>query len=224
MLDKNKVDPVLGQKVEAHLRKIGMHTPTVENGLTDDEKKAILEDRFTDIMQALGLDLSDDSLVDTPKRWAKMMVNELMSGLSPDMFPKCTAVDNKMNYDQMVCEKGITVLSQCEHHIVTIDGFATVAYIPKKKVLGLSKMNRIVEYFARRPQIQERLTVQIAEALKFILETDDVAVMLDCKHYCVKARGVEDNNSSTVTSHLSGAFRNEPEARAEFMSLARSQA
>lgn len=221
MLDRNKTNPELGAQVEAHLRKIGMHTPTIDNGLSDDEKRVILEEHFTVIMQTLGLDLSDDSLQDTPDRWAKMMVNDLMAGLSPDMFPKCTAVDNKMNYEQLVCEKGITVLSQCEHHIQTIDGFATVAYIPKQKVLGLSKMNRIVEYFARRPQIQERLTVQIAEALKFILETDDVAVLLDCKHYCVKARGVEDSGSSTVTSHLSGAFRNEPEARAEFMALSR---
>lgn len=222
MLDKSKVNPELGREVEAHLRGIGMHTPTVENGLTDEQKRDILKEKFTEVMQTLGLDLSDDSLMDTPNRWAKMMVNDLMSGLSPDMFPKCTAVDNKMNYDQMVCEKGITVLSQCEHHIQTIDGFATVAYIPNQKVLGLSKMNRIVEYFARRPQIQERLTVQIAEALKYILETDDVAVMIDARHYCVRARGVEDHGSSTATSHLSGAFRNEPETRAEFMSLARS--
>lgn len=221
MLDRNKTNPELGAQVEAHLKSIGMHTPTVDNGLSDEQKRVLLEKHFTTIMETLGLDLSDDSLQDTPNRWAKMMVNDLMAGLSPDLFPKCTAVDNKMNYDQMVCEKGISVLSQCEHHIQTIDGFATVAYIPKQKVLGLSKMNRIVEYFARRPQIQERLTVQIAEALKFILETEDVAVVLDCKHYCVKARGVEDHGSSTVTSHLSGAFRNESEARAEFMSLSR---
>ncbi|CAL9971570.1 GTP cyclohydrolase [Vibrio phage K567] len=221
MLDRNKTNPELGAQVEAHLKSIGMHTPTVDNGLSDEQKRVLLEKHFTTIMETLGLDLSDDSLQDTPNRWAKMMVNDLMAGLSPDLFPKCTAVDNKMNYDQMVCEKGISVLSQCEHHIQTIDGFATVAYIPKQKVLGLSKMNRIVEYFARRPQIQERLTVQIAEALKFILETDDVAVLIDARHYCVKARGVEDSGSSTVTSHLSGAFRNEPEARAEFMSLSR---
>ncbi|CAM0049994.1 GTP cyclohydrolase [Vibrio phage F86] len=221
MLDRKKTNPELGAQVEAHLKSIGMHTPTVNNGLTDEQKRDILEEKFTEIMTTLGLDLSDDSLQDTPNRWAKMMVNDLMAGLSPDLFPKCTAVDNKMNYDQMVCEKGISVLSQCEHHIQTIDGFATVAYIPKQKVLGLSKMNRIVEYFSRRPQIQERLTVQIAEALKFILETDDVAVLLDCKHYCVKARGVEDSGSSTVTSHLGGAFRNEADARAEFMSLSR---
>ncbi|CAM0043435.1 GTP cyclohydrolase [Vibrio phage D527] len=221
MLDRNKTNPELGAQVEAHLKSIGMHTPTVDNGLSDEQKRVLLEKHFTTIMETLGLDLSDDSLQDTPNRWAKMMVNDLMAGLSSDLFPKCTAVDNKMNYDQMVCEKGISVLSQCEHHIQTIDGFATVAYIPKQKVLGLSKMNRIVEYFARRPQIQERLTVQIAEALKFILETDDVAVLIDARHYCVKARGVEDSGSSTVTSHLSGAFRNEPEARAEFMSLSR---
>jgi len=221
MLDRNKTNPELGAQVEAHLKNIGMHTPTVDNGLSDEQKRVLLEKHFTIIMQTLGLDLDDDSLQDTPNRWAKMMVNDLMAGLSPDLFPKCTAVDNKMGYDQMVCEKGISVLSQCEHHIQTIDGFATVAYIPKEKVLGLSKMNRIVEYFARRPQIQERLTVQIAEALKFILETDDVAVLIDAKHYCVKARGVEDHGSSTVTSQLSGAFKNEPEARAEFMSLAR---
>ncbi|AUR85870.1 GTP cyclohydrolase I [Vibrio phage 1.081.O._10N.286.52.C2] len=221
MLDTKKTDAVLGAQVEAHLQSIGMNTPMMEHNIhTDASKKRILEVKFAEIMETLGLDLDDDSLADTPRRWAKMMVEDLMSGLSPDMFPKCTTVDNKMNYDQVVCEKGISVMSQCEHHIQTIDGFATVAYIPKNKVLGLSKMNRIVEYFSRRPQIQERLTVQIAETLKFILDTEDVAVMLDCKHYCVKARGVEDSGSTTVTSHLSGAFRNESSCRAEFMGLA----
>ncbi|AGN30172.1 GTP cyclohydrolase I [Vibrio phage nt-1] len=220
--NKEKCDAELGRKIEEHLREIGMNTPMREdNGITDDVKIQYIESSFTDIMNVLGLDLSDDSLVDTPRRVAKMLVKETMWGLKPENFPKCTAIDNKMNYDEIVCETGITVMSQCEHHFVTIDGKATVAYIPNKKVLGLSKMNRIVEYFSRRPQVQERLTIQIAEALKLILETDNVAVVLDCEHYCVKSRGVEDHTSSTVTSSLSGVFRTKPEARAEFMALAR---
>jgi GTP cyclohydrolase I len=148
-----------------------------------------------------------------------MYVNEIFWGLDYDAFPKCTTVDNKMKYDEMVVERNVNVQSNCEHHFVVIDGLATVAYIPKQKVLGLSKINRIVEYFSKRPQIQERLTEQIYHALSFILETDNVAVVIDAQHYCVKSRGVEDTGSSTVTSKLGGCFKSDPAVRAEFMNI-----
>ena len=219
--NKTKTDPELGLRVHDHLVKMGVETPTISNGLSRTDKIDIIEAKFTDIMKALGLDLSDDSLIETPKRVAKMMVSETMWGLDYEAFPKCTAVDNKMKYNEMVCERNINVQSNCEHHFVVIDGLATVAYVPNQKVLGLSKINRIVEYFSKRPQIQERLTEQIFHALQYILETEDVAVMIDAKHYCVAARGVEDTGSSTVTSKLGGGFKSDPAARAEFYQLAR---
>ena len=183
------------------------------------EKIEKIEGHFDQIVSTLGLDLEDDSLTDTPKRVAKMYVNEIFWGLDYDAFPKATVVENKMQYNEMVVEKGVSVQSYCEHHFVNIDGLATVAYVPNKKVLGLSKMNRIVEYFSRRPQIQERLTEQIYHALSFILETENVAVMIDAKHFCVKSRGVEDTQCSTVTSRLGGSFKAHPEVRAEFLAL-----
>ena len=183
------------------------------------EKIDKIENYFDHIVSTLGLDLEDDSLIDTPKRVAKMYVNEIFWGLDYDAFPKATVVENKMQYNEMVVEKGVSVQSYCEHHFVNIDGLATVAYVPNKKVLGLSKMNRIVEYFSRRPQIQERLTEQIYHALSFILETENVAVMIDAKHFCVKSRGVEDTQCSTVTSRLGGSFKAHPEVRAEFLAL-----
>jgi GTP cyclohydrolase I len=170
-------------------------------------------------MKTMGLDLNDDSLTDTPKRVAKMYVNEIFWGLDYDAFPKCTTVDNKMKYDEMVVERNVNVQSNCEHHFVIIDGLATVGYIPKQKVLGLSKINRIVEYFSKRPQIQERLTEQVYHALSYILETENVAVVIDAQHYCVKSRGVEDVGSSTVTSKLGGCFKSDPAVRAEFMNI-----
>jgi GTP cyclohydrolase I len=189
--------------------------------LTRTEKRDKIEKHFTGIMSVLGLDLEDDSLTDTPKRVAKMYTNEIFWGLDYDAFPKCTAVSNKIEYDEMVVERGINVQSNCEHHFVIIDGVATVGYIPNRKVLGLSKMNRIVEYFAKRPQIQERLTAQIWHALEYILQTNNIAVVVDAQHFCVKSRGVEDVGSSTTTSKLGGAFKRDPVTRAEFMSLAR---
>ena len=221
--NKTKTDPELGKKVHEHLVKMGVETPIKETGQIIDRKGKIevIEVLFADIMTALGLDLTDDSLVDTPKRVAKMYVNEIFWGLDYEAFPKCTAVDNKMKYNEMVCERNINVQSNCEHHFVVIDGLATVAYVPNQKVLGLSKINRIVEYFSKRPQIQERLTEQIFHALQYILETEDVAVMIDAQHYCVKSRGVEDTGSSTVTSKLGGGFKSDPAARAEFYQLAR---
>jgi GTP cyclohydrolase I len=219
--NKTKTDPELGQKIHEHLIKMGVETPTADFPLERKEKIDVIEAHFTGIMRALGLDLSDDSLMDTPKRVAKMYVNEIFWGLDYDAFPKCTTVANKMNYDEMVVERNVNVQSNCEHHFVIIDGLATVAYVPNEKVLGLSKINRIVEYFAKRPQIQERLTEQVFHALCFILETDNVAVMIDAQHYCVKSRGVEDTGSSTVTTKLGGGFKTDAAARAEFLSIAR---
>jgi GTP cyclohydrolase I len=221
--NKQKTDPELGQRVHEHLVKMGVETPTIPNNYDRKEKIDHIEAHFAHIMRILGLDLSDDSLMDTPKRVAKMYVNEIFWGLDYEAFPKCTAVDNKMKYNEMVCERNINVQSNCEHHLVIISGLATVAYVPKQKVLGLSKINRIVEYFSKRPQIQERLTEQVFHALQYILETEDVAVMVDAQHYCVKSRGVEDTGSSTVTSRLGGGFKTDPAARAEFYQLARGR-
>jgi GTP cyclohydrolase I len=187
--------------------------------LTHKEKITEIQKHFEYIMLVLGLDLKDDSLKETPNRVAKMFVNEIFWGLDPEAFPKCTTVDNKMKYDEMVIERNINVQSNCEHHFVVIDGKATVAYIPKEKVLGLSKINRVVEYFSKRPQIQERLTEQIYHALQYILGTDDIAVLIDAQHYCVKSRGVEDVGSSTITSKLGGEFKSDQAVRAEFMNL-----
>jgi len=219
--NKTKTDPELGQKVHEHLFKMGVETPRRDNGIDRKLKIAMIEEKFQDIMGILGLDLTDDSLIETPKRVAKMYVNEIFWGLDYDAFPKCTTVDNKMHYNEMVVERNVNVQSNCEHHFVVIDGLATVAYVPKQKVLGLSKINRIVEYFSKRPQIQERLTEQIFHTLQFILETEDVAVMINAQHYCVKSRGVEDTGSSTVTVRLGGGFKTDTSARNEFLSIAR---
>jgi len=219
--NKTKTDPALGLKVHEHLVKMGVETPTFETSIERKDKITEIQKSFSHIMQVLGLDLDDDSLRETPLRVAKMYVNEIFWGLDYEAFPKCTTVDNKMKYNEMVVERNVSVQSNCEHHFVIIDGLATVAYVPKEKVLGLSKINRIVEYFSKRPQIQERLTEQVFHALQFILETEDVAVMIDAQHYCVKSRGVEDTGSSTVTTRLGGGFKSDPAARNEFLSIAR---
>jgi GTP cyclohydrolase I len=200
---------------------MGVETPTIDPTLLLERKERIdyIETKFCDIMVALGLDLLDDSLTDTPKRVAKMFVNEIFWGLDVEAFPKCTTVENKMGYDEMVVERNINVQSNCEHHFVIIDGLATVGYIPRQKVLGLSKINRIVEYFSKRPQIQERLTEQVYFAMQYILGTDDIAVVIDAQHYCVRSRGVEDVGSSTVTSKLGGVFKTDPAVRQEFMNI-----
>jgi GTP cyclohydrolase I len=199
---------------------MGVETPVREGKLLDRKDQITeIEKHFTDIMHIMGLDLTDDSLIETPKRVAKMYVNEIFWGLDYDAFPKCTAVDNKMKYDEMVVERNVNVQSNCEHHFVIIDGLATVAYIPNQKVLGLSKINRIVEYFSKRPQIQERLTEQVYHALQYILETDNIGVVITAQHFCVKSRGVEDTGSSTVTSKLGGVFKSDPNVRTEFMRL-----
>lgn len=217
--NKTKTDPSLGQKIKEHLEEAKVQTPFKENNLERTQKIEVIEKHFYEIMRTLGLDMDDDSLQDTPKRVAKMYVNEIFWGLDAQAFPKCTAVDNKMHYDEMVVERNINVQSNCEHHFVVIDGVATVGYIPHKKVLGLSKINRVVEYFSKRPQIQERLTEQIYHALAMILETKDVGVVIDAQHFCVKSRGVEDVGSSTITSKLGGAFKDDPDTRAEFMAI-----
>ena len=221
--NKTKCDPELGLRVHEHLVKCGVETPMKPNNLSRTEKIDIIEKKFKDIMETLGLDLSDDSLMDTPKRVAKMYVGEIFWSLDHEAFPKCTTVENKMKYDEMVIERNVNVQSNCEHHFVIIDGLATIGYIPKNKVLGLSKINRIVEYFSKRPQIQERLTEQIYYALQYILDTDNIGVVIHAQHYCVKSRGVEDTGSSTVTSKLGGCFKDEPHVRAEFMSIVNSK-
>jgi len=197
-------------------------SPTVDSKMTNDEKIQKIQNHFSEIMQTLGLDLNDDSLRDTPKRVAKMYVNEIFGGLNPDHFPKITVIENKMQYDQMVCVQNIEVMSFCEHHFQPIDGFATVAYIPKNKVIGLSKINRIVDFFSKRPQVQERLTKQIADCLQYILETEDIAVHINAKHYCVKARGVQDTHSSTTTADLRGEFKTSGDTRTEFLKQCRN--
>lgn len=196
-------------------------TPFIDNGLSDRMKISRIEKHMESILKTLGMDLTDDSLAETPRRIAKMYVQELFAGLKPEAFPKITTIDNKMNCKEMVSVSGIRTLSVCEHHFVTIDGLATVAYIPDKKVLGLSKINRIVKYFGRRPQVQERLTSQIADALVQILGTENVAVHLRAKHYCVISRGVEDTESLTTTSDLRGEFNSNQAIRDQFLGTVR---
>ena len=190
----HKSNSELGCRVREHLISKGLETPMTR--LVDepaDTKIKTIETHFASIMHTLGLDLNDDSLEDTPSRVAKMYVNEIFWGMDYSKFPKCTAIDNKMEYSHsFVLERNVNIQSNCEHHFVVIDGFATIAYIPKAKVLGLSKLNRIAEFFSKRPQVQERLTNQIRETIAFIAETEDVAVYIDATHYCVKSRGIQD--------------------------------
>ena len=183
----------------------------------DDELKIeLISKHFKEIMQILGLDLEDDSLAGTPKRVAKMYVQEVFSGLNPANKPKIRLFENKYNYDQMLVEKDITFYSHCEHHFVPIYGKAHVAYFSSGKVIGLSKINRIVQYFSKRPQVQERLTVQIGNELKSILQTNDVAVVMDASHMCVSSRGVNDTNSRTGTAFFDGKFKDQ-DIKKEFL-------
>lgn len=198
----------------------GLETPMVPNDLDRDQKVARIESLMAEVAGTLGLDLADDSLAETPLRIAKMYVDEIFSGLDYQHFPKITQIDNKMNVSEMVRVRDIEVLSTCEHHFITIDGLATVAYLPKQKVIGLSKINRIVRFFAQRPQIQERLTQQVLVALQTLLGTEDVAVQIDATHYCVKARGVRDGQSRTETRALGGVFLQDAVRRAEFLGAA----
>lgn len=192
-------------------------TPTISTELSDDEKVELITGKFTEIMKILGLDLDNDSLRRTPHRVAKMYVKEIFQGLNDQQFPKVTVIENDMYYDQMIMVKDVSILSFCEHHFITIHGIAHIAYIPKKRVIGLSKINRIAKYFSRRPQVQERLTKQIADCLSHVLNTPDVAVYMDAKHYCVISRGIEDVGSTTSTCDLRGAFKNDPKTRTEFL-------
>jgi GTP cyclohydrolase IA len=193
-------------------------TPVREDAfdVTDEEKINTISGHFRKIMQTLGLDLEDDSLKGTPRRVAKMFVKEIFSGLNPKNKPVISLFDNKYKYDQMLVEKNIALYSNCEHHFVPIIGKAHIAYISSGKVIGLSKINRIVQYYAQRPQVQERLTLQIANELKLILQTDDVAVLIEASHLCVSSRGIKDTDSSTVTAEYGGVFL-EHERRDEFL-------
>lgn len=177
--------------------------------LSDEEKVKKIEKHFTAIMETLGLDLTDDSLKGTPRRVAKMYVKEIFSGLNPANMPKMAMFENKYKYQEMLVEKNISFYSNCEHHFVPIFGKAHVAYISNGSVVGLSKLNRLVQYFAKRPQVQERLTMQIGKELQKVLGTDDVAVLIDAKHLCVASRGVEDDTSSTITAYYGGKFKEE---------------
>ena len=195
----------------------GLETPLLPQRYSRDEKYDRIKRAFTDIVETLGLDLGDDSLCETPHRIAKMYVDEIFGGLDYSKFPRISVIDNKMGVDEMVKIKDISLTSICEHHFVTIDGVARVAYIPKDKIIGLSKINRIVRFFAQRPQVQERLTRQILVSLQTLLQTDDVAVSIDATHYCVKSRGVMDANSRTQTTALGGTFKKRHKTRAEFL-------
>jgi GTP cyclohydrolase IA len=205
----SKSDAALGAAVNDHLTKLGINTPMAGygNSLTPQQKIERITVLTKEMLQILGLDLSDDSLEETPMRVAKMYVNEIFSGLRNDTFPKCTTVENKFNNgNEFVLEKNITLYSDCEHHLRPIIGKAHIAYIPGKKVLGLSKLNRITQYFAQRPQVQERLTEQIAHAIAFITGSDDVCVIVEAAHTCVSQRGIKDTNSTTVTMTALGRF------------------
>ena len=195
-------------------------TPLREDAfeMNDELKIQLIQKHFKDIMHIMGLDLSDDSLKETPHRVAKMFVKEIFSGLNPANKPEVTLFQNKYQYNEMLIEKNITLYSYCEHHFVPIVGKVHVAYISNGNVIGLSKINRLVQYYAKRPQVQERLTNQIAEGLKEALQTNDVAIVIDAVHLCVTSRGINDTNSSTVTTYYSGKFNGETK-KAEFLSL-----
>lgn len=188
------------------------------NNLSEQEKVEYIQFYFSKIMQVLELDLTDDTFEDTPRRVAEMYVNEIFSGLNDDNFPEMTAFDNSYKYSGMLIEKDITLFSYCAHHFVPIIGKAHVAYYPSEKVVGLSKINRLVQHFARRPQVQEKLTMEIADALKDSLYTDDIAILIEADHLCVASRGVKDTNSTTQTSYYSGKFE-ESDVRQDFLEL-----
>jgi len=205
------------QSVRNALIEKGLETPMSGLQLSRDEKYERIKEAMIQVVTSLGLDLTDDSLEETPHRIAKMYVDEIFSGLSYEKFPKISLIQNKMNTEEMVKVKAIKVISTCEHHFVTIDGLANVAYLPGKNIIGLSKINRIVAFFAQRPQVQERLTQQVLVALQTLLETEDVAVFIDATHYCVKARGIMDASSRTETSALVGLFKSDQSLRDNFL-------
>lgn len=202
-------DNHLGTSIETPLRDDAFD-------LSDEDKIEAIEAKFRDIMDIMGLDLTDDSLSGTPHRVAKMYVKEIFGGLNPANHPDVKTFDNVYGYDHMLVERNITLNSTCEHHFLPIVGVAQVAYIPSDRVVGLSKLNRIVDHYAKRPQVQERLTRQIAESLRELLGTDDIAVVIDAKHLCVSSRGIQDEGSSTVTSHMGGRFATDESLKREF--------
>ncbi|MCG9569434.1 GTP cyclohydrolase I FolE [Vibrio chagasii] len=205
------------EKVREALLGKGLETPMTSSEMNNDQKYNRIKGLLTEVVSTLGLDLTDDSLAETPHRIAKMYVHEIFSGLDYNNFPKISVIDNKMSVDEMVKVSDIDLTSTCEHHFITIDGLAQVAYTPKSKILGLSKINRIVRFFAQRPQVQERLTQQILVAIQTLVETENVAVTIKATHYCVKSRGVMDANSETTTTALGGSFKTNPQTRAEFL-------
>lgn len=215
LIDEEPNDEHVGSSVDTPMRPDAFDTP-------DEKKIEIIAGHFRSIMETLGLDLNDDSLNGTPMRVAKMYVKEVFSGLNPENKPKATLFENKFKYNEMIVEKDITFYSHCEHHFVPIYGKAHVAYISSGKVIGLSKMNRIVQYYAKRPQVQERLTMQVGEELKKILNTEDVAVAMDANHLCVSSRGVADVNSKTGTAFFSGKF-NQDITKSEFLNYINSK-
>ena len=217
---QSTVEPLISREariVKDALIARGLETPMIDNGMTRDEKYEAIKASMTDVVSVLGLDLDDDSLCETPHRIAKMYVDEIFSGLDYRAFPKITVIENKMGVEEMVKVKDISLTSTCEHHFVTIDGMARVAYIPNGKIIGLSKINRLVRFFSQRPQVQERLTQQVLVALQALLDTENVAISISAKHYCVKARGVMDVTSATDTTALGGVFKASAQTRAEFL-------
>ena len=215
-----KTDKKLGYEVRKYLISKGVETPIVDINLGREEKVDLIRANMKTIIEVLGLDTTDDSISGTAERVAKMYIDELCSGLDYNRFPACTVFDNKMGYNQMVLQKDITFHSMCEHHFVNFHGLAQVAYIPNGQVVWLSKLNRIVNFFARRPQVQERLNEQIFYALEYILGTHDIAVLMQAEHLCVKSRGIHDQNSGMTTSKLGGGFYDIAKLRNEFMVLA----
>ena len=214
----NHISPVAA-KVREALRQKGIETPMIVLDESKDERRTHIEQHMREVLRLIGLDLRDDSIEETPSRLAKMFVDEIFSGLDYANFPKITNIANRMKVSEMVLVNDVTLTSTCEHHFVTIDGMVSVAYYPKKWVIGLSKINRVVAFFAQRPQVQERLTEQILLAFQTILETEDVAVYVKATHFCVKCRGIKDANSYTVTSAFGGVFLEDRETRKEFLSL-----
>jgi GTP cyclohydrolase I len=205
------------QLVRNALLENGLETPMIENGLSNEQKYERIRGLMNDVVRTLGLDLNDDSLTQTPHRIAKMYVSEIFSGLDYSQFPKLILLENKMGSDEMIRVDGIELTSTCEHHFITIDGKTSVAYVPDEKIIGLSKINRIVRFFSQRPQVQERLTNQILIAMQTLLDTKDVAVRIDAIHYCVKSRGVMDGSSQTTTKAFGGCFKADSEKRLEFL-------
>ncbi len=217
-MNKEQKNTMLSDIGDAHIP-TSMNTPLREDAfvISDEEKMSVIEKHFSEIMHTLGLDLTDDSLQGTPRRVAKMYVEEIFSGLNPEKSPAISTFDNTYKYNQMLVEKDITVYSTCEHHFLPIVGRAHVGYISNGRVIGLSKINRIVDYLSKRPQVQERLTMQIVQTMQKEMGTKDVACVIEAKHLCVNARGIRDTASATITAELGGRFKNDPKTREEFL-------